>query len=746
VLDNNKGIGTMHYNYLNLQDSIVMTGKGYIKYVFDATGSRLQKTTIDSVANKATITTYIGGFVYQRTTTPPLGGGGTDTLQFVSHAEGRARWAFHKYTTGATAYKFEYDFFEKDHLGNTRTVLTQQKDTANYLASMEAAYRTTESQLFANIAASCYSRSLISGYPTDNTTVPNDSVARLNGSGQKSGPSLLLKVMSGDVLQMAVKSFYKTGTNSAQTSSFSDILNSLANGIVTTTGGAHGTVSNLTQSGSTVYTGLNSFITNSDPNTGTSYPKAYLNWIFLDDQFNYVSALSGAIPAASSTYPAGTLNTVAPGSALNINKNGYLYIWVSNETQNWDVFFDNLSVQHRQGPLLEESHYYPFGLAMQGISDKALKTQYAENKLKYNGGSELQNKEFSDGSGLELYETSFRSYDPQLGRFWQTDPLADIYSSLSPYQFAGNDPIAHNDVTGAIIGHSEDAQAKIMAAYDGAGMGSNGGVNLPTGSYGTMMADVGGMGDIPDDSGFSPGSSTITNVIGNLLNSPDEVSTWANTGGSGTYSGYATSEDLFADVMQKTWAGSATDISAAPALTLDGYNINYNLASNGEARSTFYSNDEIAGLVQTYLNTLSGDDEGDASGIYSDITGNEGGNEKPTLPDMKQYPPDTWVPQYVPPKSGTRKVRNPNGRGSGWIDKKGDVWVPDDHNGTHAPHWDVQWPNGDYHTVYPAVQTATIATIGVAILWGIWEGVKYTTAIGGAPFTEGASLGLLALP
>ncbi len=92
-------------------------------------------------------------------------------------------------------------------------------------------------------------------------------------------------------------------------------------------------------------------------------------------------------------------------------------------------------------------HYYPFGLSMKVIGKEAAGT--LQNKFKFNKGSELQNQEFSDGAGLEMYGTRFRILDPQLGRWLQVDPKPN--EEISSFVVFNNNPIRFNDPLGDTV-------------------------------------------------------------------------------------------------------------------------------------------------------------------------------------------------------------------------------------------------------------------------------------------------------
>ncbi|MFN4316151.1 MAG: hypothetical protein ACK4E0_17815 [Chitinophagaceae bacterium] len=307
-----------------------------------AAGNKLKKT-VTEIGVDTTVTLYIAGSVYQN-----------DTLQFLAQEEGRIRFAAAQSPKPAAFY---FDYMLKDHLGNVRMLLTTQKDTSFYPpASMETANFSVENQLYSNVDAGIRSN-LPNGYPTDEYTDPNEKAAKLRADTRKMGPGITLKVMAGDQFSVRVSSWYQLPggtTPGSPWSAVADIAFMMSHTVGAASGGKH-TTSELESAGVFDPGSLSFLHEYTDSTYISSRPLASLNWILFDEHFNYVGESSGAeLVGASGEFK------VHVKSNLPIHKNGYLYVYVSNETPNVDVYFDNFQITHTRGPILEETHYYPF--------------------------------------------------------------------------------------------------------------------------------------------------------------------------------------------------------------------------------------------------------------------------------------------------------------------------------------------------------------------------------------------------
>ena len=91
--------------------------------------------------------------------------------------------------------------------------------------------------------------------------------------------------------------------------------------------------------------------------------------------------------------------------------------------------------------ILEENHYYPYGLKHSGYNTN-INSLNTALKYKYNG------KELQEELSLNLYDYGARNYDPSLGRWMNLDNSAEYYCPNSPYSYSFNNPLFFIDPDG----------------------------------------------------------------------------------------------------------------------------------------------------------------------------------------------------------------------------------------------------------------------------------------------------------
>ena len=115
--------------------------------------------------------------------------------------------------------------------------------------------------------------------------------------------------------------------------------------------------------------------------------------------------------------------------------------YVGNESE-VDVYFDDVTVEHRQGLQVQETQYDPMGLELAGLTrdTPGLKPL---NQYRWNG------KEFQADLGLNWTQLDWRMFDAQIDHMPVVDPeIENGQQSMSPYAFGYDNAVRYNDPDG----------------------------------------------------------------------------------------------------------------------------------------------------------------------------------------------------------------------------------------------------------------------------------------------------------
>ena len=428
VQDLNKGVGNIEYNYLNLPQKVAKSATDYITYVYDALGKKLFQQMF--TAKTARRTDYASEFTYQN-----------DSLKFAIHEEGRVI---------LTAKTPEYQYNLTDHLGNVRLTFTTKDDEETKVATLESGHKAEDRANYLYYDEAILVNSAWFDHTT-NAATPDDAEnatgfgaalgesTRLMGANTNAryGLARSLSVMPGDVIDMEVYAKYVDLAQADPRGAFATFIQYLATAAAKTSKtivdrGAAGSIGHLTIPVIP--------LSHTEDDNGTTAPKAYLNFIFLDRDMNPVSTDFGF---KQITTAAAEHGQDGPHERLSLSytakQAGYLYIYLSNDNLTAsEVYFDDFRVRQVKSAVLQMQDYYPFGLTFNSYKrEKSVKQNFL-----YNG------KELQDALGLNWSDFGARMYMSDIGRWGVNDPLGEKGRRWSPYTYAFDNPIRFIDPDG----------------------------------------------------------------------------------------------------------------------------------------------------------------------------------------------------------------------------------------------------------------------------------------------------------
>ena len=408
-----------------------------------------------------------------------------------------------------TAFKnvdhYQYNYELRDHQSNVRAVVTKLKFMST--ATMEAENIAYENLRFQNLSTT---------RQQDVVYAPNGAYAALLNpalsGGHTVGPAKSLRVLKGDVVKMSVNTIYEPATSD---NTFVGVIGSLITSAFSLT--AAGSESQATTA---IAHSVGSEARVTTP-TNARLPKAYLQYLLFDDHYKPVGIQDGECHCFKRVTTQAENQVESLELEVDIEADGYIYIYVANESTNdVNVFFDDLTVTHLGAKLLQTTDYYPFG---------AVASQWTDEDYRF--GYQGLFTEKDPETGLVHFEA--RNYDPIAGRWLAVDPQNQF---SSPYTGMGNVPTMYIDpdgelawflplIIGAVLNVTSQAmQGNIDNFWDGLGYAA-------IGAASSYVGGVIGGANIAFSSTLAIAGASTLNSVGNYGVSGGQGDIYTSFGG-----------------------------------------------------------------------------------------------------------------------------------------------------------------------------------------------------------------------